>query len=87
MVIGGIVFLLLNKRFVAGSPCETMLNVDHCFVRDSLRSHALQLPSTRGLGIVSDHRYVLALSLGGVAWEENNTLRLPRYRIGLCAIV
>ena len=72
-----------DERYITGSPCETMLNVDHCFVRDGLRSHALQLPSTRGLGIVSDHRYVLSLSLGGVACEERNTLRLPRYRVGL----
>ena len=72
-----------DNPFVAGLPCETMLNVDHCFVRDGLRSHALQLPSTGGLGIVSDHRYILSLSLGGVACEEKKTLRLPRYRIGL----
>jgi hypothetical protein len=72
-----------DKRFVAGSPCETMLNVDHCFVRDGLRSHVLQLPSTGGLGIMSDHRYVLSLSLGDVACEEKKTLRVPRYRIGL----
>lgn len=72
-----------DVRFVAGSPCETMLNVDHCFVRDDLRSRALQLPSTRGLGIVSDHRYVLSLSLGGVVYGEKKTLRLPRYRISL----
>lgn len=30
-----------DKRFVTGSPCETMFNVDHCFVRDGLRSHVL----------------------------------------------
>jgi len=32
---------------------------------------------------MSDHRYVLSLSLGGVVCEEKKTLRLPRYRIGL----
>lgn len=72
-----------DKRLIAGSHCETMLNVDHCFVRDGIRSHALQLPSTSGLGVVSDHRYVLSLSLGGTKSEEKNTLQLPRYRIGL----
>jgi hypothetical protein len=72
-----------DKRFIAGSYCETVLNVDHCFVRDGIRSHALQLPSTSGLGIVSDHRYVLSLSLGGTKSEEKNTLQLPRYRISL----
>ena len=72
-----------DKQFVASSPCETMLNVDHCFVRDDLRSHVLQLPSTGGLGIMSNHRYVLSLSLGGVTCEEKKTLQLPRYRIGL----
>ena len=77
------VMLTGDNRFVARSPCETMLNVDHCFVRDGLRSHVLQLPSTGGLGIISDHRYVLSLSLGSVAYEEKKTLQLPRYRIGL----
>jgi hypothetical protein len=72
-----------DKCFVAGSPCETMLNLDHCFVRDSLRSHTLHLPSTRGLGIVSDHRYALSLSLGGVTDEEKKTWQLPRYRVRL----
>lgn len=77
------VMLTGDKKFIAGSHCEAMLNVDHCFVRDSIRSHALQLPSTGGLGIVSDHRYVLSLSLGGTKSEQRNTLQLPRYRIGL----
>lgn len=72
-----------DNGFVACSPCETMLNLDHCFVRDSLRAHTLHLPSTRGLGIVSDHRYALSLSLGGVVNEEKKVLRLPRYRIRL----
>lgn len=68
---------------VAGSPCEAMLNLDHCFVRDHLRSRALHLPGTRGLGLVSDHRYALSLTLNGAAEEAKERLRLPRYRIRL----
>jgi endonuclease/exonuclease/phosphatase family metal-dependent hydrolase len=65
--------LVGDKCFVAGSPYETMLNLDYCFVRDSLQSHTLYLPSTRGLGIVSDHRYALLLSLGSITDEEKKT--------------
>lgn len=72
-----------DKAFVAGSPCETMLNLDHCYVRDSLRSHTLHLPGTRGLGIVSDHRYALSLTLHGAEEESKEALRLPRYRVRL----
>lgn len=36
-----------DKTSFAGSPCEAMFNLDHCFVRDSLRTHALLLPSTK----------------------------------------
>lgn len=67
--------------FIAGSPCEPMLNLDYCFIRDNLRSHALRLPPTRGLGITSNHRYALSLTLDGALEGEKRTLRLPRYHI------
>ena len=61
---------------------ETLLNLDYCFVRKSLRSHVLHLPSTEGLGVKSDHRYALSLTLDGVGRRmSGSTLRLPRYRI------
>lgn len=72
-----------GRTFVAGLPCETMLNLDHCFVRDSLRSHTLHLPTTSGLGVTSDHRYALSLILHGAEEEDKRVLRLPRYRIRL----
>ena len=63
---------------------ETLLNLDHCFVRKDLRSHVLHLPSTGGLGLKSDHRYALSLILDGVGGRlSKSTLRLPRYRIRL----
>jgi hypothetical protein len=63
-------------------PHETLLNLDHCFVRESLRSHTLRLPSTEGLGLKSDHRYALSLTLDGIGGcVSKSTLRLPRYRI------
>lgn len=71
------------KPLIAGSMCETMLNLDHCFVRDSLRSHTLHLPTTRGLGVTSDHRYALSLNLHGAEEEAKGALRLPRYHIRL----
>jgi len=65
-------------------PYETLLNLDHCFVRESLRSHVLHLPSTEGLGVKSDHRYALSLTLDGVGGRlSKSTLRLPRYHIRL----
>lgn len=72
-----------DKAFIAGSPCEIMLNLDHCFVRDNLRSQVLRLPNTRGLGITSDHRHALSLTLNGSSEDPKTTLRLPRYRIRL----
>ena len=63
---------------------ETLLNLDHCFVRKDLRSHVLHLPSTGGLGLKSDHRYALSLTLDGAGGRvSGSTLRLPRYRIRL----
>ena len=65
-------------------PHETLLNLDHCFVRKNLRSHVLHLPSTEGLGLKSDHRYALSLTLDGAGGRvSGSTLRLPRYRIRL----
>lgn len=72
-----------DKASFAGSPCEAIFNLDHCFVRDSLRTHALLLLSTKGLGVKSDHRHELCLTLGSAWLEEWKTLRLPRYRICL----
>jgi hypothetical protein len=65
-------------------PCEALLNLDHCFVRESTRSHALHLPTTEGLGLKSDHRYALSLTLEGIGGRVlKSTLRLPHYRIRL----
>lgn len=67
-----------------GFDPKTVTNRTNKFtVRDSLRSHSLHLPGTRGLGIVSDHRYALSLTLEGTAEEAKEALRLPRYRIRL----
>jgi hypothetical protein len=63
---------------------EALLNLDYCFVRESLRSHVLHLPSTEGLGLKSDYRYALSLILDGSGRRvSESTLRLPRYRIRL----
>ena len=63
---------------------ETLLNLDHCFVRKDLRSHVLHLPSTGGLGLKSDHRYALSLTLDGAGRRvSGSTPRLPRYCIRL----
>ena len=65
-------------------PHETLLNLDHCFVREDLRSHVLHLPSTEGLGLKSDHRYALSLTLDGAGRRvSGSTPRLPRYYIRL----
>jgi hypothetical protein len=65
-------------------PCEALLNLDHCFVRENMRSYALCLPTTEGLGLKSDHRYALSLTLDGIGGRvSESTLRLPRYRIRL----
>jgi hypothetical protein len=61
---------------------ETLLNLDYCFIRESLRSHTLRLPSTEGLGLKSDYRYVLSLTLDGIGGcVSKSTLRLPCYCI------
>jgi hypothetical protein len=63
---------------------ETLLNLDYCFVRESLRSHVLHLPSTEGLGLKSDYRYALSLTLDSTGGRVSESiLRLPRYRIRL----
>jgi hypothetical protein len=63
---------------------EILLNLDHCFVRENLRSHVLHLPSTEGLGLKSDYRYALSLTLDSAGRRvSGSTLRLPRYRIRL----
>jgi hypothetical protein len=63
---------------------ETLPNLDHCFVRESLRSHTLRLPSTEGLGLESDYRYALSLTLDGIGGcVSKSTMRLLRYRIRL----
>jgi hypothetical protein len=63
---------------------ETLLNLDYCFVRESLRSYTLRLPSTEGLGLKSDYRYALSLTLDSIgAYISKSTLRLPSYRIRL----
>jgi len=63
---------------------ETLLNLDHYFVRKSLRSYVLYLPSTEGLGVKSDYRYALSLILDSVGGRlSKSTLRLPRYHIRL----
>jgi hypothetical protein len=63
---------------------ETLLNLDHCFVRESLRSYALHLPSTEGLSLKSDHRYALSLMLNGIGRRVSElTLLLPCYCICL----
>ena len=65
-------------------PYETLLNLDYCFVREDLRSHVLYLPSTEGLGLKSDYRYALSLTLDGAGGRiSRSILRLPRYRIRL----
>ena len=65
-------------------PHETLLNLDYCFVREDLRSHVLHLSSTGGLGLKSNHRYALSLTLDGAGGRvSGSTLRLPRYRIRL----
>ena len=65
-------------------PHETLLNLDYCFVREDLRSHVLHLSSTGGLGLKSDYRYVLSLTLDSTGRRiSGSTLRLPYYRIRL----
>ena len=65
-------------------PYETLLNLDHCFVREDLRSYVLYLPSTEGLGLKSDYRYALSLILDSAGRRMSGSiLRLPRYRIYL----
>jgi hypothetical protein len=63
---------------------ETLLNLNHCFVRENLWSYVLHLPSTEGLGLKSNHRYALSLILdSGGGRMSGSTLRLPCYRIRL----
>jgi uncharacterized protein YjiS (DUF1127 family) len=63
---------------------ETLLNLDYCFVRESLRSYTLRLHSTEGLGLKSDHRYALSLTLDSIGGcMSKSTMRLPRYSIRL----
>ena len=63
---------------------KTLLNLDYCFVCEDLRSYVLHLPSTGGLGLKSDYRYALSLTLDGTGRHvSGSTLRLPRYRIRL----
>ena len=63
---------------------EILLNLDYYFVYKNLRSHVLYLPSTEGLGLKSDYRYALSLTLDGTGRRvSGSTLRLPRYRIRL----
>jgi hypothetical protein len=63
---------------------ETLLNLDHCFVRERMRSYVLRLPSVEGLGLKSDHRYALSLVLDGIGGHVSKSrLRLPRYCIRL----
>jgi hypothetical protein len=65
-------------------PCEALLNLDHCFVCENIRSCALCLPTTEGLGLKSDHRYALSLTLDGIrGYVSKPMLRLPRYHIRL----
>ena len=65
-------------------PYETLLNLDYYFVREDLRSYVLYLPSTGGLGLKSDYRYTLSLTLDSTGRRVSGlTLRLPRYRIRL----
>ena len=65
-------------------PYETLLNLDYCFVYEDLRSYVLYLPSTGGLGLKSDYRYTLSLTLDSTGRRiSGSTLRLPRYRIRL----
>ena len=63
---------------------EILLNLDYYFVCKNLRSHVLYLPSTGGLGLKSDYRYVLSLTLDSTGRRiSGSTLRLPYYRIRL----
>jgi hypothetical protein len=63
---------------------EILLNLDYCFVRENLRSHVLHLPSTEGLGLKSDHRYALSLTLDSTGRRVSGSmLRLPCYCIRL----
>jgi hypothetical protein len=65
-------------------PYEALLNLDYCFVRENTRSYALCLPTTEGLGLKSDYRYALSLTLDSIGgYTLKSTLRLPRYRIRL----
>jgi hypothetical protein len=66
--------------------CESLLNLDHCFVRRAFRYIHLSLPSTKHLGFHSDHKYALSFILGGdcgVGATSPDCRRpdLPRYRI------
>jgi hypothetical protein len=66
--------------------CESLLNLDHCFVRRAFRYIHLSLPSTKHLGFRSDHKYVLSFVLGGdcgvgATSPDCRRLDLPRYRI------
>ena len=63
---------------------EILLNLDYCFVCENLRSYVLHLSSTEGLGLKSDHRYALSLTLDGAGRRvSGSTPRLPRYCIRL----
>jgi hypothetical protein len=66
--------------------CESLLNLDHCFVRRAFRYIHLSLPSTKHLGFHSDHKYALSFVLGGdcgvgATSPDCRRLDLPRYRI------
>ena len=66
--------------------CERSLNWDHCFARRAFRHVGLSLPSTKHLGIDSDHEYALSIVLGGdptrgLTLPDFPHPDLPRYRI------
>ena len=63
---------------------ETLLNLDYYFVCKDLRSYVLYLPSTGGLGLKSDYRYALSLTLDSASRRVlGSTLWLPYYYICL----
>jgi hypothetical protein len=74
------------KSDTTSLSCESLLNLDHCFVRRAFRYIHLSLPSTKHLGFHSDHKYALSFVLGGdcgvgAISPDCRRLDLPRYRI------
>ena len=64
-----------------GILLQQQLTVDHCFV-DSKTNACLRLLDNTALGMCTDHRYTLHLTLHASTPKPSTSPDLPRYRVG-----